>query len=162
MSVLALTTAGILLVSSPTVSSPMVSTGPSNTITSPKQTDAVWIAAHGGFLVGNAHRCGIDTDRVVKAGQLVQMLIAAASRDEDEASDAGGRFAEFFLATAFPSKETSLVASCKTIGAELTKLERHQAEASKAMAKDAGKDKTMPMAGSTPAPTPSFQLSDGE
>lgn len=154
MSVLALATAGLLLVAGSTVSNPpstaLQLAPPEANQPASKHTDAVWLAAHGGFLVGNAHRCGLDTERVVKAGQLVQILIAAAARDEDEASDAGTKFAEFFLATAFPGKTESLTVSCKTVASELTRLERHQVAAAK----------NLPAIGGSASP--SFRLSDGE
>jgi hypothetical protein len=54
-------------------------------IASPSNTDADRIAANGGFLIGNAQRCGFDTDRVVRAGQLVRELLAAATADSREA-----------------------------------------------------------------------------
>lgn len=96
-------------------------------IASPSTTDIDRIAANGGFLVGNAHRCGLDPDRVVRAGQLVRELIAAATASEKAQEEATMRFAEFFLVSAFadPKKE-KLVASCKMVSAELGRLERHQ------------------------------------
>lgn len=155
MSLLGLAMSGVLLVASPTTSGPTTSspTTPSQIASGgalAKHADAVWLAAHGGFLIGNAHRCGLDNERVVKAGQLVQTLIAAASRDEDEASDAGTKFAEFFLVTAFPGKKESLTVSCKAVSRELARLEQHQLEAAK----------SLPSIGASPAP--GFRLSDGE
>lgn len=96
-------------------------------IASPSTTDIDRIAANGGFLVGNAHRCGLDPDRVVRAGQLVRELIAAATASEKAQEEATMRFAEFFLVSAFadPKKE-KLVASCKMVSAELGRLEQHQ------------------------------------
>ena len=97
-------------------------------IASPSTTEADRIAANGGFLVGNAHRCKLDPERVVRAGQLVRELIAAAAGDEKVQEDATTRFAEFFLVSAYadPKKE-KLIASCKAVAAELGKLEQHQA-----------------------------------
>ena len=99
-------------------------------IASPSTTDADRIAANGGFLLGNAHRCGIDTDRVVHAGQLVRDLIAAATGDSKEAAEAASeRFARFFIVSAFadPTKE-KFVASCAIVGTELARLEQHPTE----------------------------------
>jgi hypothetical protein len=97
-------------------------------IASPSTTDADRIAANGGFLVGNAHRCKVDPERVVRAGQLVRDLIAAAAGDEKAQEDATTRFAEFFLVSAYadPKKE-KLVASCKAVATELGRLEQHNA-----------------------------------
>jgi hypothetical protein len=98
-------------------------------IANPSTTDADRIAANGGFLVGNAHRCGLDTDRVVRAGQLVRELISAATADSKDEEAASARFAEFFIVSAFPDQgKEKLVASCKVVSSELTKLEQHQLE----------------------------------
>ena len=66
-------------------------------IASPSTTDLDRLAANGGFLVGNAHRCEIEQERVVRVGELVKNLIAAAARDDKQRDDAIGRFAAFFL-----------------------------------------------------------------
>ena len=44
--------------------------------------DSTRLAETGGFLLGNAHRCGIPTDQVERAG--IQRLIVAASYDATE------------------------------------------------------------------------------
>jgi hypothetical protein len=96
-------------------------------IANPSATDADRIAANGGFLLGNAHRCGVDTDRVVRVGQLVRELIIAAS-DNDTAGEAAiTRFSQFFLVSALGDpKEEAVVASCRMVSNELGRLERHQ------------------------------------
>lgn len=95
-------------------------------ISNPSTTELDRIAANGGFLIGNAHRCGIETQRVVKAGQLVRELIAAVSGDGKEQEDATGRFAAFFLVSAFPDqKKEKLVASCKLVAKEFAEFEQH-------------------------------------
>jgi hypothetical protein len=119
-------------------------------IASPSATDVDRIAANGGFLVGNAHRCGLDTERVVRAGQLVRELIAAATAGSEEEEAASGRFARFFIVSAFADQgKERLVASCKVVARELTRLEQHQLE----------------LVGSTGAVNsarPRFRLDDGE
>src|SRR5689334_21766990 len=50
-------------------------------IASPSMTDADHIAADGGFLLGNAQRCGVADERIVQAGRLVRGLISAAAED---------------------------------------------------------------------------------
>ena len=98
-------------------------------IASPSTSDIDRIAANGGFLVGNAHRCGVDADRVVKAGQLVRQLIAVATEDAKEEETANLRFAQFFLVSAYPDQgKEKLVASCKLVSRELVRLEQHQLE----------------------------------
>ena len=112
MSVLALTTAAVLLVASPGGTS---------------SADADRIAVNGGFLLGHAHRCGIQTERVVRAGQLVRELILAAAADARAQEDATSRFAQFFLATAVPDQgDSKLIPSCQTVASEFEKLERHR------------------------------------
>ena len=112
MSVLALTTAAVLLVASPGGTS---------------SADAGRIAANGGFLLGHAHRCGIQTERVVRAGQLIRELILAAAADTRAQEDATSRFAQFFLATAVPDQgDSKLIPSCQTVASEFEKLERHR------------------------------------
>lgn len=139
MSLLGVTTAVILIASSGTAS------------LGTQSTDATRIATNAGFLLGNAHRCGIATDRVVKAGQLIRELIKAASKDDKEQEDATEHFATYFLLTALPDQgDSKLVASCTTVTSEFQKFERHRvagAAANKAI-------------GNTPSPA--FRLGDGE
>lgn len=119
-------------------------------IASPSATDVDRIAANGGFLVGNAHRCGLDNERVVRAGQLVRELISAATADTKEEEAAGLRFATFFLASAFVDQaKDKLVPSCKIVAAELTKLEQHQLQ-------------LVGSQGAVDQPAPRFRLGDGE
>ena len=98
-------------------------------VASPSLTDADRIAANGGFLVGNAHRCGIDDARVTRAGQLIRKLISAASSDDKGEEEATARFSAFFLVSAIADPKTEkLVASCKRITAELRQLEDHRTD----------------------------------
>jgi hypothetical protein len=119
-------------------------------IASPSNTDADRIAADGGFLIGNAQRCGFDTDRVVRAGQLVRQLLAAATADRKEAEAANLRFAEFFIVSAVPDRgKDRLVASCKVVASELAKLEQRQLE-------------LVGSSGDIKSAAPHFRLEDGE
>src|SRR5438270_4126688 len=116
MSLLGMTTAVILIASSGTTS-----------LETTSSTDAARIAANAGFLLGNAHRCGVATDRVVKAGQTIRELIKAAAKDSKEQQEATERFATFFLLTALPDEgDTKLAASCTTVTSEFQKFERHR------------------------------------
>lgn len=118
-------------------------------IASPSSSDADRIAANGGFLLGNAQRCGIAAERVERASRLIRELVLAAARDESEEENARGRLAAFFLVSAAPedgkSKKT-LIASCKLVAWEFEQFERHQ------------------LAGAATGATtkPHFRLSDGE
>jgi hypothetical protein len=96
-------------------------------IASPSSTDADRVAANGGFLLGNAQRCGIESERVVRAARLVRGLIEAASADGSDKEAATTRFAEFFLVSAFADpRQQKLVASCRVVSSELGRLEKHQ------------------------------------
>jgi hypothetical protein len=113
MSMLAATTVAILLTASPS------------------STDADRLAANGGFLLGNAQRCGIAADRIERAGQVIRELVLAASRDASEEEDAKGRLAAFFLVSAAPAGDRKkLVASCRIVTSEFEEFERHQPAAS--------------------------------
>ena len=43
------------------------------------------IAETGAYLLGNAHRCGVADDRVIRAGKVIRELIVAASDDDERA-----------------------------------------------------------------------------
>ena len=58
------------------------------------------IAETGAFLLGNAHRCGVADDRVVRAGKVIRELIVAAADDASEQTAAKTRFAEIFRESA--------------------------------------------------------------
>lgn len=96
-------------------------------IASPSATALDRIAADSGFLLGNARRCGIASDRVVGAGQVVQKLIAAAASDKSQLDDALMRYAKFFLVSAFPDPhKEKLVAACEVVKSQFDKFEQHQ------------------------------------
>ncbi|HLY47086.1 MAG TPA: hypothetical protein VKQ73_16000 [Stellaceae bacterium] len=95
-------------------------------IASPSLTDADRLAANGGFLLGNAQRCGVASDRVERAGRLVRGLIAAATEDDNAEKAATHRFAAFFLVSAVADRgQGRLLASCRLVTSELARLERH-------------------------------------
>ncbi len=101
-------------------------------IASPSATDADRLAANGGFLLGNAHRCGIQGERVERAGQLVRDLIVAAAEDAQEQDAATARFARFFVVSAFIDPIAAKpVASCRVVAREFEQLERHQPAAAR-------------------------------
>src|SRR5918997_4854090 len=120
-------------------------------VASPSITDADRIAAKGGFLLGNAQRCGIDDNRVTQAGQVIRTLISAAAPDDKAEEDATARFSTFFMVSAVHDpKSTELVASCKRITAELRRLESHRGD--------------LPLIGSSDKERPesSYKPKDGE
>src|ERR1700751_2086367 len=58
------------------------------------------IAETGAFLLGNAYRCGVADDRVVRAGKVIRELIVAAADDASDQTGANSRFAEIFRESA--------------------------------------------------------------
>jgi hypothetical protein len=103
-------------------------------IANPSATEIDRVAANGGFLIGNAHRCGVDPERVVRAGQVVRDLIVAEARDSKEQEDATGRFASFFLVSAVPAAaKDKLVASCQLVAQEFAEFEKHSTAATVGM-----------------------------
>jgi hypothetical protein len=97
-------------------------------IASPSATDAARVAADGGFLLGNAHRCGIQNERIVRAGQLIRDLIIASAEDAQEQDEATARFARFFIVSAFVDPAGGQpIASCEIVSNEFERLEQHRA-----------------------------------
>ena len=92
--------------------------------------DPARLAETAGFLLGNAHRCGVPAERVEQAGKVVGRLIVAGSFDPTEENAANLRFARVFLASAFPDEDAgSLLPSCKVVVAQFERLERHHQQA---------------------------------
>jgi hypothetical protein len=120
-------------------------------VASPSSSDADRLAANGGFLLGNAQRCGIASERVEHVGQLIRRLILAASRDAREEEDSRGRLAAFFLVSAFADQgKGKLVASCRIVTSEFEQLERHELVAGGAASAAEGSSR------------PQFRPGDGE
>jgi hypothetical protein len=95
-----------------------------------KATDPTWLAVTGGFLLGNAHRCGIETERVEHAGTVIHDMIVSASYDPTEEAAADSRFARIFMASAFPGQDgDALIPPCKVVIAQFERLERHHQQA---------------------------------
>jgi hypothetical protein len=132
-------------------------------VANPASTDADRVAANGGFLLGNAHRCGISEDRVVHGGKIVHDLIVAAASDSKSAEDATMRYATFFVVSAYPDQhKEKFVASCKVVDKELTELEKHplpEPETAAAVGTDDDGVDGVTTPGARPS---SFRLSDGE
>jgi hypothetical protein len=92
--------------------------------------DSAYLAQTAGFLLGNAHRCSVPTDRVEHAGSVIHRLIGATSYDPTEEAAANSRFAETFLASAFPDQDSDvLIPPCKVVIAQFERLERHYQQA---------------------------------
>jgi hypothetical protein len=92
--------------------------------------DPAQLAETAGFLLGNAHRCGVSTDRVEHASTVIRRLIVAASCDPTDEAVANSRFAEIFRASASPDQDGDvLIPPCKVVIAQFERLERHHQQA---------------------------------
>jgi hypothetical protein len=83
------------------------------------------IAETGAFLLGNAHRCGVTDDRVVRAGKVIRELIVAAADDASEQTAAKSRFAEIFRESARPEGNgRTPIPPCATVVTQFERLEQ--------------------------------------
>jgi hypothetical protein len=83
------------------------------------------IAETGAVLLGNAYRCGVANERVVRAGRVIRELIVAASDDANERAAAKLRFAEIFRASAQPEGEgRGPTPPCKSVLIQFERLEQ--------------------------------------
>lgn len=97
-------------------------------IASPSQSNAQRLAANGGFLLGNAQRCGIAPARIEREGRLIRGLISAAAAASGTEDAATSRFAAFFLVSALAAERGDApLASCDVVTREFARLERHSA-----------------------------------
>jgi hypothetical protein len=87
--------------------------------------DPTQLAETAGFLLGNAHRCGVPTERVGRAGKVIHDLIVAASYDRTEEAAADRRFVETFLAAALPDRGDALIPHCAVVLAQFERLEQN-------------------------------------
>src|SRR5260370_42277012 len=67
--------------------------------------DPTMLAQTAGFLLGNAHRCGVPEERVERAGKVIHDMIVAAAYHSSEAAAPDSRFDEMFLGGAFPNQD---------------------------------------------------------
>jgi hypothetical protein len=92
--------------------------------------DSTQLAETGGYLLGNAHRCGVPTERGEHAGKVLHDLVVAAAYDSSEAAVADSRFAEIFLASAFPNQDRdALTPPCTVVITQFDRLELHHQQA---------------------------------
>jgi hypothetical protein len=57
--------------------------------------DPTQLAETGGFLLGNASRCGVPIERVDSAGKVIHDFISAAAKDSNEAGGGLALFRDF-------------------------------------------------------------------
>ena len=83
------------------------------------------IAETGAFLLGNASRCGVADDRVVRAGKVIRELIVAVADDASEQSAAKSRFAAIFRESARPEGNgRTPIPPCRTVVTQFERLEQ--------------------------------------
>jgi hypothetical protein len=97
---------------------------------SARAADPVLLAESGAFLLGNAQRCGVSTERVMRAGRVVRDMIAAVSREAKEKKVADARFADVFCSAGAPSGDRELlIPPCDVVIAQFDRLEQHHRQA---------------------------------
>src|SRR5215470_10905406 len=83
------------------------------------------IAETGAVLLGNAHRCGVPDERVVRAGKVIRELMIAASEDPTQRMAAKSRFAEMFRVAARTDGSAGMSnPPCKAVLAQFERLEQ--------------------------------------
>jgi hypothetical protein len=101
-----------------------------SSLTVAEAADPVLLAESGAYLLGNAQRCGVSTDRVLRAGRVIQNIIGSLSAESSEKEAAGARFVSLFFSSAHPSRDTEvLVPACDEVVAQFERLERHHRQA---------------------------------
>ena len=96
-----------------------------STTGSAKAADPTLLAETGGYLLGNANRCGVPPARIKRAGKVIHDLIEAIAFYSGEAAAADSRFVEIFSASASPSQDRHSFPSCKVVIAQFERLEQH-------------------------------------
>jgi hypothetical protein len=88
------------------------------------------LAETGGFLLGNAYRCGVPAVRVSQAAKVIQDLMVAAAPGATEEKAATSRFAEIFTAAAYPDRSGgAFIPPCKAVITQFERLEQHHQQA---------------------------------
>ena len=97
-----------------------------------KAANPTRIAETGAYLLGNAHRCGVADERVVRAGKVIRELIAAAADDPGEQTAAKSRFAEIFRDSARPEGNgRTPIPPCGTVVTQFERLEQFHDQTSR-------------------------------
>lgn len=107
-----------------------------------KAANPTLLAETGGFLLGNAQRCGVPIERVERAGKVIRDFIVVAAKGPSEAAAADQRFVEIFLASALPEPDPQAFPSCTVVLQQFENLEQHHERVAKSS--------------STSAPNPDF------
>jgi hypothetical protein len=101
-----------------------------SSLTVANAADPVLLAESGAYLLGNAQRCGVSPERVLRAGSVIRDMIASLAAEPGEKEVAGARFVSLFLSSAHPSRDTEVfVPACDEVVAQFERLERHHRQA---------------------------------
>jgi len=88
------------------------------------------LAATGGFLLGNAHRCHVSAQRIIRAGKVIRDMIGAASQNAGEEELAEANFTQALLSSAYPgAEENAFRPTCEAVVGQFERLERHHQQA---------------------------------
>ena len=91
-----------------------------------RASEATLLADRAGFLLGHAHRCGIEDVRLQRSEAVIGGAIAAFALDDEDTQTAKTRFAERVLASALAQLLDDPVPYCGGVGAELSRLEQRR------------------------------------
>jgi len=91
--------------------------------------DPMLLAETGGYLLGNAHRCGVLIERVQRAERVIHDFIVSTAKDGSEVAVADSRFAAIFVASALPDPDPDAFPSCTVVIQQFERLERHHEQA---------------------------------
>ena len=95
-----------------------------------KAVDPMLLAETGGFLLGNAHRCDVSAERIIRAGKVITGMIDTVSQDASEKDAANARFADAFsLSSTLAAKDNAFSPPCEAIVTQFERLERQHREA---------------------------------
>ena len=90
------------------------------------------IAETGAFLLGNAYRCGVADNRVLRAGRVIRELIVAAADHPGEQTAAKSRFAEIFRESARrEGNRRTPTPPCRSVVTQFERLEQFHDQTSR-------------------------------
>jgi hypothetical protein len=89
-------------------------------------SEATVIADRAGFLLGHAHRCGINDNRLQRSESRLRELIAAFSSDDEDQKTAQSQFAARAIASALAQFRGDPTPSCMAVRTQLAQFEQHR------------------------------------
>jgi hypothetical protein len=87
--------------------------------------EASQVAARGGFLMGQAVRCGVAAERLEPSAKLMGDLIVALSIDAQESTAAKDQLVDEIFTYALASASDGPAPSCMLVERDLERFERH-------------------------------------